>query len=180
MRVIPSVVPGVLLIEPTVFEDARGYFFESFNDQAFNRLTGLNVHFVQDNHSYSLHGVLRGLHYQVHRPQGKLVRVTRGAIFNVAVDLRHGSPTFGQWAGDELSAFNRRQKWVPPGFAHGFLVTSDGAEVLYKTTDYHAPEHERCLAWNDPGLAIRWPLLSEPILSARDCAGVAFQSAELC
>lgn len=176
MKLLPSDIPEVLLIEPTVFEDSRGFFFESFSEQTFNRATGLNVHFVQDNHSYSLRGVLRGLHYQVNRPQGKLVRVTRGAIFDVAVDLRPGSPTFGQWAGEELSAVNRRQKWVPPGFAHGFLVTSDGAEVLYKTTDYYAPEHELSLAWNDPALAICWPLSGEPILSQRDSAGLPFRS----
>ena len=176
MKAVPSAIPDVLLIEPAVFEDARGFFFESFNEQDFNRITGLDAHFVQDNHSYSGRGVLRGLHYQVSRPQGKLVRVTRGAVFDVAVDLRPGSPTFGEWTGDELSALNRRQKWVPPGFAHGFLVIGNGAEVLYKTTDYYAPEHERSLAWNDPLLGIRWPLSEEPLMSARDLAGLPFQS----
>ena len=178
MKVVPSAVPEVLLIEPVVFEDARGFFFESFNEQAFNRATGLNVHFVQDNHSHSLHGVLRGLHYQVDRPQGKLVRVTHGAIFDVSVDLRRDSPTFGGWSGDELSAQNRRQKWVPPGFAHGFLVTSECADVLYKTTDYYAPGHECCLRWDDPVLAIAWPLSGSPLLSAKDQAGLELRFSE--
>lgn len=178
MKVVPSALPEVLLIEPDVFEDARGFFFESFNEQAFNFATGLNVHFVQDNHSHSLHGVLRGLHYQIGRPQGKLVRVTRGAIFDVAVDLRRDSPTFGDWSGEVLSAQNRRQKWVPPGFAHGFLVTSECAEVLYKTTDYYAPGHERCLRWDDPVLGIAWPLSGSPLLSAKDQAGLELQFSE--
>ncbi len=178
MKVVPSAIPEVLLIEPAVFEDARGLFFESFNEQAFNYATGLNVHFVQDNHSYSLHGVLRGLHYQVVRPQGKLVRVSRGAIFDVAVDLRRDSPTFGRWIGDELTSENRRQKWVPPGFAHGFLVTSECAEVLYKTTDYYAPAQERCLRWNDPVLAIGWPLIAPPLLSEKDKAGLELRFSE--
>ena len=178
MKVVPSSIPEVLLIEPAVFEDARGFFFESFNEQAFNSATGLNVHFVQDNHSYSIHGVLRGLHYQVGRQQGKLVRVTRGAIFDVAVDLRRNSPTFGCWNGDELSAQNRRQKWVPPGFAHGFLVTSECADVLYKTTDYYAPEHERCLRWDDQALAIAWPLSGSPLLSLKDQSGLELRLSE--
>lgn len=178
MKVVASAIPEVLLIEPAVFEDSRGFFFESFNQQAFNRATGLDLQFVQDNHSRSLVGVLRGLHYQVCRPQGKLVRVVRGSIFDVAVDLRKDSPRFGQWVGEELSEQNRRQKWVPPGFAHGFLVTSDFADVLYKTTDYYVPEFERGICWNDPAVGIGWPLSSEPILSLKDQAGLTLEQAE--
>ncbi|MEO7887217.1 dTDP-4-dehydrorhamnose 3,5-epimerase [Polaromonas sp.] len=178
MKMLRCAIPEVLLFEPEVFEDTRGRFFESFNEREFNRATGLNLRFVQDNHSCSQHGVLRGLHYQIGQPQGKLVRVTRGAIFDVAVDLRRASPTFGQWVGDELSAQNRRQKWLPPGFAHGFLVTSDSAEVLYKTTDYYAPLQERCLRWDDPVLAIRWPLSGQPVLSTKDRAGLPLQMVE--
>lgn len=178
MKVVASAIPEVLLIEPAVFEDPRGFFFESFNQQAFNRETGLDLRFVQDNHSRSFVGVLRGLHYQVCRPQGKLVRVVRGSIFDVAVDLRKDSPRFGQWVGEELSEQNRRQKWVPPGFAHGFLVTSDFADVLYKTTDYYVPEFERSICWNDPAIGIGWPLLSEPILSLKDQAGLTLEQVE--
>ena len=178
MKIVATSLPEVLLVEPKVFEDARGFFLESFNERAFNQATGLDLHFVQDNHSHSVRGVLRGLHYQVGRPQGKLVRVTCGAIFDVAVDLRRGSTTFGQWTADELSASNRRQKWVPPGCAHGFLVLGDGADVLYKTTEYYAPEHERCLRWDDPTLAIEWPLAQAPLLSAKDRAGLALGAVE--
>lgn len=178
MKITASALAEVLLVEPALFEDVRGFFFESFNERAFNLATGLDLHFVQDNHSHSLHGVLRGLHYQVGQAQGKLVRVTRGAIFDVAVDLRRDSPTFGRWSGDELSAANRLQKWVPPGFAHGFLVTGDCADVLYKTTDYYAPARERCVRWDDPALAIAWPLSGAPLLSPKDQAGLELQFAE--
>jgi len=175
--VTPTALPEVLILEPKVFGDARGFFFESFNARDFAQCTGLDVQFVQDNHSKSAKGVLRGLHYQIQHPQGKLVRVTQGEVFDVAVDLRRSSPTFGKWDGVVLSAENKRQLWVPPGFAHGFLVLSDTAEFLYKTTDYYAPEHERCIAWNDPTLAITWPQLPEPPkLSAKDAAGAAFTS----
>jgi len=168
----------VLLIEPRVFGDARGFFFESFNQRDFAQATGLDLQFVQDNHSKSAQGVLRGLHYQVQNPQGKLVRVTAGEVFDVAVDIRRDSPTFGQWVGEILSADNKRQLWVPPGLAHGFVVLSEHAEFLYKTTDYYAPEHERCIAWDDPTLAIDWPAMaSAPKLSAKDAAGASFLSA---
>lgn len=178
MKVTPCAIADVLLIEPRVFGDERGFFYESFNQRAFYAATGVKLPFVQDNHSRSAKGVLRGLHYQLHRPQGKLVRVVAGAVFDVAVDIRPDSPTFGQWAGELLSADNKRQLWVPPGLAHGFLVLSDSAEFLYKTTDYYAPEHERCIAWNDPTLAIQWPELDEPPqLSAKDAAGMAFLDA---
>jgi dTDP-4-dehydrorhamnose 3,5-epimerase len=177
MKVTPCAIPDVLLIEPRVFGDARGFFFESFNQRAFAQATGLDVNFVQDNHSKSAKGVLRGLHYQVTHPQGKLVRVVAGEVFDVAVDIRPGSPTFGRWVGDVLSADNNRQLWIPPGLAHGFLVLSDSAEFLYKTTDYYAPEHERCIAWNDTTVAIAWPDLgSPPQLSAKDAAGAALAS----
>lgn len=180
MQVTPLAIPDVLLIEPKVFGDSRGFFFESFNQKAFNEATGTNYQFVQDNHSRSAQGVLRGLHYQIEQPQGKLVRVVMGAVFDVAVDIRKSSPTFGQWVGEELSADNHRQLWVPPGFAHGFLVLSDTAEFLYKTTDYYAPAAERCIAWNDPDLAIAWPSLgTEPQLSAKDNAGLLLPQAEL-
>ncbi len=172
MKVTPTAIAEVLLIEPQAFEDSRGFFFESFNDALFEQMTGLDVTFVQDNHSHSSQSVLRGLHYQLHRPQGKLVRVVYGAVFDVAVDLRRGSPTFGRWVGDELSASNRRQKWIPPGFAHGFLVTSDSADVLYKATEYYAPEFERCLQWDDPAIGVIWPLAGQPTLSAKDTVGV--------
>lgn len=178
MQIIPTAVPDVLIIEPKVFGDARGFFFESFNERAFREATGLAVNFVQDNHSRSARGVLRGLHYQVRQPQGKLVRVVRGSVFDVAVDLRRSSATFGRWVGAELSEDNKRQMWVPAGFAHGFLVTSDSADFLYKTTDYYAPEHERCLAWNDPAVGIDWPMDREPRLSAKDQQGQPLASVE--
>ena len=164
-------ISDVVLIEPKVFGDARGFFFESFNQRAFNEVTGTNCQFVQDNHSRSSKGVLRGLHYQIQQPQGKLVRVVQGSVFDVAVDIRRSSTTFGQWVGAELSAVNHRQLWVPPGFAHGFLVLSESADFLYKTTDYYAPQHERCIAWNDPQIGIEWPAMADgqqPLLSAKD------------
>jgi dTDP-4-dehydrorhamnose 3,5-epimerase len=179
MNIIPTAIPDVLLIEPKVFGDARGFFFESFNQKAFNAATGLNLNFVQDNHSRSAKGVLRGLHYQTQQPQGKLVRVVRGSVFDVAVDLRQSSPTFGQWVGAELSEDNHRQRWVPPGFAHGFVVTSESADFLYKTTDYYAPQFERCIAWNDPAIGIAWPLDAPPQLSAKDQAGLPLAAAEV-
>ena len=175
MKVTRTAIADVLIIEPKVFGDARGFFYESFNQKAFNEATGLDVNFVQDNHSRSNKGVLRGLHYQIEQPQGKLVRVVRGAVFDVAVDIRKGSPTFGKWEGIELSEDNHRQLWVPPGFAHGFVVTSESAEFLYKTTDYYAPEYERCILWNDPAIGIRWPMdshgINSPLLSAKDKQG---------
>ena len=171
-------IPDVVLLEPKVFGDARGFFFESFNQKAFNAATGTDHQFVQDNHSRSTKGVLRGLHYQSQQPQGKLVRVVQGAVFDVAVDIRRSSPTFGQWVGVELSADNHRQLWVPPGLAHGFLVLSDTADFLYKTTDYYAPEHERCIAWNDPALAIVWPDMGmAPCLSGKDQRGLGLAEA---
>ena len=180
MQATRLAIPDVVLIEPKVFGDARGFFFESFNQRAFNEVTGTNHHFVQDNHSRSTKGVLRGLHYQIQQPQGKLVRVVQGAVFDVAVDIRKSSATFGQWVGVELSAENHRQLWVPPGFAHGFVVLSDTADFLYKTTDDYAPQYERCIAWNDPTLAIAWPDLGmRPTLSAKDGAGKLLQQAEL-
>ena len=180
MKIIPTAIADVLIIEPRVFGDARGFFFESFNQQAFKNATGLNLDFVQDNHSRSAKGVLRGLHYQIEQPQGKLVRVVRGAVFDVAVDLRKTSATFGQWVGAELSEENKRQMWVPPGFAHGFLTLSDSADFLYKTTDYYAPQFERCIAWNDPALAVAWPLAGQlPQISAKDHAGVALAKASV-
>ena len=160
MRATPLAIPDVLLIEPKVFGDARGFFFESFNQKAFNEATDTNYQFVQDNHSRSSRGVLRGLHYQIQQPQGKLVRVARGAVFDVAVDIRRSSPTFGQWVGVELTEDNQHQLWVPPGFAHGFVVLSESADFLYKTTDYYAPQHERSIAWNDPSIGISWPALA--------------------
>ena len=166
MRVAQTAIPEVLVIEPQVFGDDRGFFYESYNERAFAKATSLDVRFVQDNHSRSARNVLRGLHYQVRQPQGKLMRVTAGEVYDVAVDIRRGSPTFGKWAAVALSAANRKMYWIPAGFAHGFLVTSDHAEVQYKTTDYYAPEHERCIAWNDRDLAISWPLHGEPVLSA--------------
>lgn len=172
MQATPLAIPDVLLIEPKVFGDARGFFYESFNQRAFNKATGTDFQFVQDNHSRSAKGVLRGLHYQIQQPQGKLVRVVQGCVFDVAVDIRKSSPTFGRWVGAELSADNHHQLWVPPGFAHGFVVLSETAEFLYKTTDYYAPEHERCIAWNDPQLDIAWPDLGQaPVLSAKDRIG---------
>ena len=172
-------IPDVLLIEPKVFGDSRGFFFESFNQANFEKFVGKKVNFVQDNHSRSVKGVLRGLHYQIKQPQGKLVRVVAGEVFDVAVDLRRSSPTFGRWEGDILSAENKKQLWVPEGFAHGFVVLSDYAEFLYKTTDYYAPEHERCIAWDDPILNIDWPILEKPSLSQKDAKGVSFNDAEV-
>ncbi len=183
MHVIPTAIEGVLILEPRVFGDARGFFTESYNRQSFAAATGLDIDFVQDNHSRSGKGVLRGLHYQIRQPQGKLVRVTQGAVFDVAVDIRRGSPSFGRWVGVELSGDNHRQLWLPVGMAHGFLVLSDVADFLYKTSDYYAPEHERCIAWNDPAIGIDWPLaahgIAAPLLSDKDRAGVAWKDAEL-
>jgi dTDP-4-dehydrorhamnose 3,5-epimerase len=179
MKVVPTEIPEVLIIEPKVFEDDRGFFFESFNRRAFAEKTGVEADFVQDNHSRSSQNVLRGLHYQIQQPQGKLVRVVAGAVFDVAVDIRKSAPTFGKWVGCLLSAENKRLLWVPVGFAHGFLVVSQTAEVLYKTTDYYAPAHERCILWNDPDLAINWELTAPPVLSAKDQAGQPFKAAEL-
>lgn len=180
MKVTHCAIADVLLIEPRVFGDDRGFFFESFNQRAFNAATGLTVDFVQDNHSRSARHVLRGLHYQIRQPQGKLVRVVAGEVFDVAVDIRRSSPTFGRWVGEVLSADNKKQLWLPPGMAHGFLVLSESAEFLYKTTDYWAPEHERCIAWNDPTLAIAWPALDgAPLLSAKDANGQWFVEAEV-
>lgn len=179
MKVTPTAIPDVLIIEPKVFGDERGFFFESFNQKAFNEATGLDVNFVQDNHSRSAKGVLRGLHYQVPpHAQGKLVRVVRGAVFDVAVDIRQRSATFGKWVGLELSEENRKQLWVPAGLAHGFLVLSESADFLYKTTDYYAPQHERCIAWNDPGIGIEWPDTGmAPTLSTKDRNGQHLSSA---
>ena len=180
MKATRLAIPEVVLIEPKVFGDARGFFFESFNQKAFNDATGTNHQFVQDNHSRSAQGVLRGLHYQIQQPQGKLVRVVRGAVIDVAVDIRKSSPTFGQWVAEELSEDNHRQLWVPPGFAHGFVVLSEMAEFLYKTTDYYAPAFERCIAWDDPTLAINWKLAGrQPLLSAKDAQGLPLATAEL-
>ena len=178
MKATACKIADVLLIEPKVFGDERGFFYESFNERAFNEATGKEWKFVQDNHSKSSRGVLRGLHYQVVQPQGKLVRVVAGEVFDVAVDIRKDSPTYGQWVGEILSATNNRQLWIPPGLAHGFVVLSDTAEFLYKTTDFYAPAHERCIAWNDPTLAIAWPDLGvAPTLSAKDAMGMAFTDA---
>lgn len=180
MNVIPTEIPDVLIVEPQVFGDSRGFFYESYNQRTFADKTGLESSFVQDNHSRSVKGVLRGLHYQIQQAQGKLVRVISGTIFDVAVDLRKDSPYLGQWVSCLLSAENRRQLWVPVGFAHGFLVVSENAEVLYKTTDYYAPQHERCILWDDPDLAVVWPLSGEtPTLSAKDSAGTLFKDADL-
>lgn len=179
MKVTPTAIADVLLIEPQVFGDARGFFFESYNERAFAEKTGIQARFVQDNHSRSAKNVLRGLHYQIKQPQGKLVRVVAGEVFDVAVDLRKHSPTFGQWTGTTLSAENKRMMWVPEGFAHGFLVLSEIADFLYKTTDYYAPEHERCIAWSDPQLAIAWPLKGTPVVSAKDQNGSTLSDAEL-
>ena len=179
MKVIPTAIPDLLIIEPKVFGDDRGFFFESFNLNTFREITGLDVNFVQDNHSKSARNVLRGLHYQIQQPQGKLVRVVQGEVFDVAVDLRKGSKTFGQWVGAHLSAENKKQFWVPEGFAHGFVVLSEMAEFLYKTTDYYAPQFERCIRWNDPELAISWSLGDDPLLSAKDANGTSFKDAEV-
>lgn len=180
MQIVRTSISDVVVIEPKVFGDARGFFFESFNQRTFNEATGTNHQFVQDNHSRSSQGVLRGLHYQVQQPQGKLVRVARGCVFDVAVDIRKSSSTFGQWVGVELSEDNQRQLWVPPGFAHGFVVLSESADFLYKTTDYYAPAHERCIIWNDPAIGIQWPALSTaPQLSAKDAQGLPLAAAEV-
>ncbi len=179
MNATPLAIADVLRLEPRVFGDDRGFFFESHNQSVFDRLVGHETRFVQDNHSLSAHGVLRGLHYQIRQPQGKLVRVIAGEVFDVAVDIRRGSPTFGRWVGEVLSAANRRQLWIPPGLAHGFVVLSESAEFLYKTTDYWAAQHERCIRWDDPELAIDWPLTSPPVLSGKDAQGVPFRDAEL-
>ncbi|HEY9857890.1 MAG TPA: dTDP-4-dehydrorhamnose 3,5-epimerase [Candidatus Sericytochromatia bacterium] len=179
MNIIPTEITDVLISEPRVFEDNRGFFYESYNERAFTEKTGVDTHFVQDNHSRSGKNILRGLHYQIQQPQGKLVRVVVGEVFDVAVDLRKSSPTFGQWVSCLLSAENKRQLWVPVGFAHGFCVVSEVAEVLYKTTDYYAPQHERCLLWNDPDLAIAWPITGDPLVSAKDQAGQSFKTAEV-
>lgn len=176
--VTPTAIPDVLVLAPKVFGDARGFFFESFNARDFAEATGLDVPFVQDNHSLSARGVLRGMHYQIRHPQGKLVRVVSGSVFDVAVDMRRASPTFGRWVGEVLSADNHKQLWVPPGFAHGFVVLSDSAEFLYKTTDYWYPEHERSLLWNDSDVGIAWPIDGAPKLADKDAAGQPFARAE--
>ncbi len=179
MNVIRTDLPGVLVLEPKLHGDTRGFFLESYNAKVFREATGADWAFVQDNHSRSQRGVLRGLHYQLQHTQGKLVRVARGAIYDVAVDIRKSSPTFGRWVGVELTEDNQRQIWVPPQFAHGFVVRSESADVLYKTTDYYAPEHERSILWNDPALGIDWGLEGEPILSAKDRSGVPLRDAEV-
>jgi dTDP-4-dehydrorhamnose 3,5-epimerase len=179
MKIVKTDIPDVLIIEPKVFGDDRGFFYESYNEKIWQEATGLTTRFVQDNHSRSAKGVLRGLHYQVSQPQGKLVRCVVGEVFDAAVDIRRSSPTFGRWTGTHLSASNKRQLWVPEGFAHGFLVLSEVAEFLYKTTDYYAPEHERCILWCDPDLGIEWPWQGAPILSAKDAAGAVFWEADL-
>ena len=174
MKVTPTRIPDLLLIEPKVFGDDRGFFFESYNQKAFQEATGLNVNFVQDNHSKSAKNVLRGLHYQIKQPQGKLVRVTQGEVFDAAVDIRKGSKTYGQWVGLILSAENKKQLWIPPGFAHGFLTLSETAEFLYKTTEYYSPEHERCIVWNDADIAIEWLIQGLPQISPKDERGALF------
>ncbi|GAC1458129.1 MAG: dTDP-4-dehydrorhamnose 3,5-epimerase [Chamaesiphon sp.] len=179
MKVIQTAIPDVLVIEPQIFGDDRGFFYESYNQKTLVEKAGISDRFVQDNHSRSAKNVLRGLHYQSEQPQGKLVRVVVGAVFDVAVDLRRNSKTFGQWIGVHLTAEKKQQMWIPPGFAHGFLVVSEYAEFLYKTTDYYAPKHERCIFWNDPDLAIAWPIEGEPVLSAKDKAGQLLRQAEV-
>ncbi|MCU1717967.1 dTDP-4-dehydrorhamnose 3,5-epimerase [Pseudomonas sp. 5P_3.1_Bac2] len=179
MQVVSTTIPEVLILEPRVFGDDRGFFYESFNARAFAEATGVKSEFVQDNHSRSARGVLRGLHYQVQQAQGKLVRVSAGEVLDVAVDIRRSSPTFGQWVAVRLSAENKRQLWIPEGFAHGFVVLSEFAEFLYKTTDYYAPEHERCIRWDDPSLAIDWQLSEAPQLSAKDQAGSLLATAQV-
>ncbi|MET1530546.1 dTDP-4-dehydrorhamnose 3,5-epimerase [Burkholderia sola] len=179
IQVTATALPEVKLIEPKVFGDARGYFYESFNEREFAEHIGPGIEFVQDNHSRSMKGVLRGLHYQIEHAQGKLVRVVEGAVFDVVVDIRRSSPNFGKWAGVTLSADNHRQLWVPPGFAHGFVVVSEAAQFLYKTTDYWFPEHERCIAWNDAEIGIEWPIDGEPLLAAKDAAGKCLSEAEV-
>ena len=179
MQVVKTAIPDLLILEPKVFGDDRGFFFESFNQQTFQNLTGVKAHFVQDNHSKSTANVLRGLHYQIEQAQGQLVRVTAGEVFDVAVDIRRQSTTFGKWVGVVLSAKNKRQLWVPPGFAHGFVVLKDNTEFLYKTTDYYAPQHERCIRWDDPAIGIEWPIVQAPILSGKDQQGLALSQAEV-
>lgn len=179
MKVVATAIPELIVLEPDVFGDERGFFFESFNAKKFSEATGVEADFVQDNHSRSAKNVLRGLHYQVEQPQGKLVRVVVGEVFDVAVDLRRSSPTFGRWGGEYLSAENKRMLWVPAGFAHGFLVLSDVAEFLYKTTDYYAPQHERCIRWDDKELNIQWPLDGEPVLSGKDAQGLPLVESEI-
>ena len=179
MNIIKTKIPDVIILEPSVYGDERGFFFESFNENQFNELTGLECRFVQDNHSRSVTNILRGLHYQIKQPQGKLVRVVNGEVFDVAVDIRKSSPTFGQWVGEHLSAENKRMLWVPPGFAHGFVVLTETADFLYKTTDYYAPDYERCIIWNDTALGIDWPITGEPILSGKDQSGEVFADAEV-
>jgi dTDP-4-dehydrorhamnose 3,5-epimerase len=179
MKVTPTRIPEVLILEPKVFEDARGFFLESYNRRVFKQATGVDPDFVQDNESFSARNVLRGLHYQVHQPQGKLITAIAGEIFDVAVDLRRGSPTLGKWASATLSGGTHRAIWIPPGFAHGFLVLSEQALVHYKASDYYAPEHERTVMWNDPDLAITWPLEGEPMVSDKDQRGARFGAAEL-
>jgi dTDP-4-dehydrorhamnose 3,5-epimerase len=179
MKVTTTSIPDVLIVEPTVFEDARGFFYESFNERRFAELTGIRVRFVQDNHSKSAKNVLRGLHYQIMQPQGKLIRVVAGAVFDVSVDIRKSSATFGRWTGVHLSADNKRQVWVPPGFAHGFVVTSESAEVLYKATTYWAPEYERAILWTDPDIGINWPIQGVPLVSAKDAKGTVLSQAEV-
>lgn len=179
MQIQTTALPDVLILEPAVFGDDRGFFYESYNQKRFAELTGLACEFVQDNHSKSAKGVLRGLHYQIQQSQGKLVRVTAGAVFDVVVDLRKSSPTFGNWFGVELSAENKRQLWIPEGFAHGFMVTSESAEFLYKTTDYWAPQYERSILWNDPAIGIDWPLEGEPLLSGKDKLGTLLADADV-
>ena len=179
MKATRLAIPDLILLEPKVFGDARGFFLESYNRRIFQDATGLDPLFIQDNHSKSAKNVLRGLHYQIKQAQGKLVRVTSGAVFDVAVDIRKSSPTFGKWAGEILSAENKRQLWIPAGFAHGFLVLADDTEFLYKTTDYYAPEHERCIAWDDPAIGITWPMEGAPVLSAKDRQGAPLASADV-
>ncbi len=179
MQAVRTAIPDVLIFEPKVFGDSRGFFLESYNQRAFQEVTGWAPAFVQDNHSGSARNVLRGMHYQIQQPQGKLVRVVAGEVFDVAVDIRQSSPTFGQWVGANLSADNKRQMWVPPGFAHGFLVLSEFAEFLYKTTDFYAPEHECCIRWDDSTIGIQWPLQGEPQLSGKDAQGASLQQAQL-
>ncbi len=179
MKITPTAISDVLLIEPTVFGDDRGFFFESYNEKVWEEMTGLQTRFVQDNHSRSVAGVLRGIHYQIKQPQGKMVRVVSGEVFDVAVDLRRSSPTCGKWVGERLSAQNKKCLWVPEGFGHGFLVLSEVAEFLYRTTDFWAPEHERCIIWNDPDINIQWPLAGQPILSEKDSSGTLLCESEL-
>ncbi len=179
MQVVRTSIPDVLILEPKVLGDDRGFFFESFNKQTFQDITGIKANFVQDNHSKSASNVLRGLHYQIEQAQGKLVRVIAGEVFDVAVDIRRRSTTFGKWVGALLSAENKRQMWIPPGFAHGFVVLKDNTEFLYKTTDYYAPQHERCIRWDDPAIGIEWPIIQAPILSGKDQLGLVLSEAEV-